>query len=233
MEGRSPKETRPKETRPKGAWPKGAWPEDLPVFPLTGALLLPRGRLPLNIFEPRYLALVEDALAAGRLFGMIQPDRSRPALAAGPALYRVGCLGRISSFSETEDGRYLITLTGIGRFAVIKELPMRRGYRRVRADFSPFAGDHDLWPGRELDRGALAARLRPYFERQRFEVNWNVIAAMPAEELVTTLAMICPFAPAEKQALLEAPEGGARLSTLIALLDMALAERGEATRLPG
>ena len=215
------------------AAPPGDLPEAFPVFPLAGALLLPRGRLPLNIFEPRYLALVEDALAMGRLFGMIQPDSARPATADGPALYRVGCLGRISSFSETGDGRYLITLTGVSRFAVAAEVPMRRGYRRVRADFSAHAGDLVPWPGRDLDRDALGARLRPYFARQHYEVNWNTIAAMPAEELLVTLCMICPFAPAEKQALLEAPDGDERLAALLALLEMALAETGEKTRLSG
>ena len=118
-------------------------PESFPVFPLTGALLLPRGRLPLNIFEPRYLALIEEALAAGRMFGMIQPDPQAPPAAAGPALYRVGCLGRLSSFSETEDGRYLITLTGVIRFAVAEEYPLQRGFRRVHADFTGFAADLD------------------------------------------------------------------------------------------
>ncbi len=213
--------------------PDGNVVGEFPVFPLTGALLLPRGRLPLNIFEPRYLAMVEDALSMGRLFGMIQPDATHPPVASGPALYRVGCLGRISSFSETEDGRYLITLTGVSRFALAEELPMRRGYRRVRADFSAYAGDGTPWPGRELDRDRLTALLKPYFARHQLEVNWAAIAAMEAEALVVTLCMICPFSPAEKQALLEAQDGGARLATLTALLEMALAEtRGEA-RLSG
>lgn len=215
-----------------GAAPAGL-PEEFPVFPLPGALLLPRGRLPLNIFEPRYLAMVEDALAAGRLLGMIQPDRARPATAHGPALYRVGCLGRLSAFSETEDGRYLITLTGVSRFAVAEEMPLRRGYRRVRADFSAYAGDLAPWPGQILDRDALAARLRPYFARQRYDVNWDTIAAMPAEALVVTLCMICPFPAPEKQALLEAPSGDERLAALIALLEMALAEPDDGARFAG
>src|SRR5580704_7610121 len=113
-------------------------PTEFPVFPLAGALLLPRGRLPLNIFERRYLAMVEDSLGAGRMFGMIQPDPLRPEGETGPGLYRVGCLGRLSSFSETDDGRYLITLTGMIRFVVAAEVAMGRGYRRVRGDFSPY-----------------------------------------------------------------------------------------------
>src|SRR5579872_261431 len=107
-------------------------PGEFPVFPLPGALLLPRGKLPLNIFEPRYLAMTEDALGAGRMLAMIQPDANLPETANGTALFRVGCLGRLSSFSETDDGRYLITLTGVIRFAIAEEIGMRRGYRRVR-----------------------------------------------------------------------------------------------------
>src|ERR1700684_2261648 len=120
-------------------------PEDLPsefaVFPLTGALLLPRGKLPLNIFESRYLAMVQDSLMTGRMFGMIQPDANAPATDRGEGLYRVGCLGRLSSFSETDDGRLLITLTGLVRFTVAAELEMRNGYRRVRGGFSGYMDD--------------------------------------------------------------------------------------------
>ena len=144
-------------------------PRDFPVFPLPGALLLPRGKLPLNIFEPRYLAMTEDALGAGRVFGMIQPDPRLPEGPNGPGLYRVGCLGRLVSFSETDDGRYLITLLGLSRFAVSEELPMRRGYRRVQADFSPFLADlaavADAAAG--YDRAALLQALRAYFGRRR------------------------------------------------------------------
>ena len=116
-------------------------PGEFPVFPLPGALLLPRGKLPLNIFEPRYLAMTEDALGQGRMFGMIQPDPILPETDTGPGLFRVGCLGRLSSFSETDDGRYLITLTGVIRFAIAAEVAMRRGYRRVRGDCTPYLAD--------------------------------------------------------------------------------------------
>ena len=178
-------------------------PDSFPVFPLPGALLLPGGKLPLNIFEPRYLAMTEDALAAGRLFAMIQPDHSRTPGRTGPALYRVGCLGRLSSFSETDDGRYLITLTGVIRFEVVEELALQRGYRRVRGDFSRFAADLEPHAPDQLDREALLDALRAYFDRRGFDANWEAIDTMEDAQLVTSLAMVCPFDPVEKQALLE------------------------------
>ncbi len=196
-------------------------PEEFPVFPLAGVLLLPRGRLPLNIFEPRYLAMTEDALAAGRLFGMIQPDPSRPDGPTGPAIFAIGCLGRLISFSETDDGRYLITLAGISRFRVAAETAMRRGYRRVRADFAPFAAD--LAPPPEppgFSRDALVEDLRAYFAHRGIDANWDAIGRMPDHELVVTLCMACPFEPPEKQALLEAATPADRAATLQALLRM-------------
>ncbi|HEY1413336.1 MAG TPA: LON peptidase substrate-binding domain-containing protein, partial [Rhodopila sp.] len=149
-------------------------PEDLPaefaVFPLTGALLLPRGKLPLNIFESRYLAMVQDSLVSGRMFGMIQPDANAPATDRGEGLYRVGCLGRLSSFSETDDGRLLITLTGLVRFTVAVELEMRNGYRRVRGDFSVFMDDLALErPPVEIERERILGALRSYFIRRSVE----------------------------------------------------------------
>lgn len=194
-------------------------PETFPVFPLTGALLLPGGRLPLNIFEPRYLSMTEDALAGGRMFGMIQPDPHAPAVANGPALYRIGCLGRLSSFSETEDGRFLITLTGLIRFAVTEEEPLRHGYRRVQADFAGFAADLDpAAPLTGFDRPALLAALRASFARRGIEANWEAIDGMADDILVTTLCMACPFEPAEKQALLEAATPADRAAALNTLL---------------
>lgn len=189
------------------AWaPKPAdLPAEIAVFPLTGALLLPLGRLPLNIFEPRYLAMTEDSLCQGRMFGMIQPNAGEPGRAHGPSLYRVGCLGRISSFSETDDGRLLITLTGVARFSVAEELPMRRGYRRVRADYAAYLGDLEATPRLVLDRARLEESLRAYFRANRIEANWDAVRETPDAMLVTTLAMVCPFEPREKQALLEAP----------------------------
>ncbi len=194
-------------------------PDGFPVFPLAGALLLPRGRLPLNIFEPRYLTMTEDALAAGRLLGMIQPEPRVRCAGKGPALCRVGCLGRISAFSETDDGRYLITLTGLIRFTIAEELPMRRGYRRVRAALAPFAADLAPPPsGPICDRADLLGALRAYFARQGIEANWEAIGGMTEDALVTTLCMACPFDVAEKQALLEAETASERAAALRTLL---------------
>lgn len=195
-------------------------PTEFAVFPLPGALLLPRGKLPLNIFEPRYRRMVDDALGEGRIIGMIQPDVARPDTPTGPGLYRVGCLGRLCSFSETEDGRYLITLTGITRFQVQVELEMRRGYRRVRAELGRFADDLGAPSNEGVDRPRLVAALRAYFAHRGFEANWEAIDEMPDPALVTTLAMVCPFEPPEKQALLEAQAPADQAAALLALLEM-------------
>jgi hypothetical protein len=203
-------------------------PEDLPcefaVFPLAGALLVPRGKLPLNLFEPRYLAMAQDALASGRMFGMIQPDPHAEASGHGAGLYRVGCLGRLSSFSETDDGRLLITLTGLIRFTVGSELGLRRGYRRVRGDFSDYLGDLVLErPPVDIEREKILAALRAYFARRSVDANWEAIRGLSDDGLVITLAMACPFEPVEKQALLEAPTDQDRAATLLALLQMGAA----------
>lgn len=196
-------------------------PEEIAVFPLSGALLLPGGRLPLNIFEPRYLAMAFDALANGRMFGMIQGDPSRPRRPdGGSELFQVGCVGRLTSFSETEDGRLLLTLTGVARFRVMEELETRRGYRRIRADYGPYLGDleEETVP---IPRGDILSALRPFFMAHGIEANWEAIEGMGDTGLVTTLAMVCPFDVAEKQALLEAETLPGRASTLVALLRMA------------
>lgn len=204
--------------------PRDALPTEIAIFPLPGALLLPRGKLPLNIFEPRYLAMVEDSLANRRIFAMIQPDPNAPPTEHGPGLYPVGCLGRLSSFSETDDGRFLITLTGLTRFAVAEELPGRRGYRRVRPDYSAYPGDLDLMiEPSGVEREALLAALKAYFAAQKFDANWDAINRMPDESLVVTLSMVCPFEAAEKQALLEAPTEADRAAVLMALLQMGAA----------
>jgi Lon protease-like protein len=199
-------------------------PSEIAVFPLTGALLLPRGRLPLNIFEPRYLAMTMDALGRGRLFGMVQPDaRGKPA-GEGPGLYRIGCLGRISSFSETDDGRLLITLIGVARFRILEELPQAPGgYRRVRADYTDFVTDLLEAEPPPLDRPALLGALKPYFLARGIEANWDAVEQTPDALLVTMLSMVCPFDPPEKQALLEAAEGPERAEMLVALLRMGAA----------
>ena len=199
-----------------------ALPQSIPIFPLEGVLLLPRGKLPLNIFEPRYLNMVQDALAADRVIGMIQPteeeQESRP-----PALYRTGCAGRIVSFSETDDGRFLVTLSGICRFAVLKELPLQRGYRRVIPAWTQFEGDMvEATPAVAIDRERMVRALRSYFKLNQINANWEAIRDTPDDRLVTSLAMICPFAPSEKQALLECPDANERARVLTALMEMAL-----------
>ncbi len=198
-------------------------PETLPVFPLTGVLLLPRGRLPLNIFEPRYLAMVDDALAGDRIIGMIQPrDEDEEEEGGQPALYEVGCAGRITSFDETDDGRYLITLTGLCRFRVEGERPMRRGYRRCAVTWTGYAGDmREDAPEGGVDRERLLAALSAYFRATGLSANWQAIEETPDERLVTSLAMICPFEPGEKQALLEAPDLGRRADLMLSVLELA------------
>jgi uncharacterized protein len=196
-------------------------PSEFPVFPLPGAMLLPRGKLPLNIFEPRYKALTEDALGAPRMFGMIQPDPTQKDGPNGPALFRVGCLGRLSSFSETDDGRYTITLTGVIRFVVGAELEGRRGYRRVRGDYRPFLADLDLAEQPiGLERELLLTALRSYFAHRGVDANWDAIKRLTDDGLVATLAMVCPFEPVEKQALLEAGTIAQQAEMLLTLLRM-------------
>jgi Lon protease-like protein len=202
-------------------------PATVPLFPLTGVLLLPRGKLPLNVFEPRYLAMTDDALGSpGRLIGMIQP-RHPEDTAGAPELYEMGCAGRISQFAETDDGRYLITLTGVARFTVVEEIATMRGYRRAKVDWERFRDDLAEPPPLELDREALVDRLRRYFEAQGIKADWNSIRAAPDDHLVTTLAMVCPFAPGEKQALLECPTLAGRSEMLTALIEMAAAAGAE------
>jgi Lon protease-like protein len=196
-------------------------PAEFPVFPLPGALLLPRGKLPLRIFEPRYVAMTEDALGQGRMFGMIQPDPTVPDTATGPGLFRVGCLGRLSSFTETDEGHYLITLTGLIRFSITAELDMRRGYRRVRGDFVPYLTDLNPEPDQTgVQREAMLGALRGFFAHRGIDANWDAIKRLSDDMLVVTLAMVCPFEPAEKQALLEAPTDPDRAAALLALLQM-------------
>jgi uncharacterized protein len=199
--------------------------ETLPIFPLPGVLLLPRGQLPLNIFEPRYLAMTRDALAGDRLIGMVQPSDPHQALSGSPAVYPTGCAGRITSFSETEDGRFLITLTGLCRFRIGEELPLEKGYRRVVPLWNEFARDlrSERDPG--FDRERLIRGLRAYFDRHQIKAEWNAISSVPGERLVTSIAMVCPFEPSEKQALLEAPDFEARAQLLTAIVEMAVLDR--------
>lgn len=200
-------------------------PSELPVFPLPGTLLLPRGHLPLNIFEPRYLCMVQDALAGPRLIGMIQP-RDGDEDPGGAAIYDVGCAGQIAAFNETDDGRYLITLRGLLRFSVARELATRQGYRRVEPAFDAFRDDLEE-EALELDQERLLAALRQFFAERELSVDWQAVARLDGESLVNTMAMLCPFEPPEKQALLEAKTLAARADTLFAVLEMAKAENGE------
>ena len=195
----------------------------LPIFPLSGALLLPRGQLPLNIFEPRYLNMVEDALAGERLIGMVQPiaPESDP-VSESAELFGVGCMGRITSYSETGDGRNLITLSGACRFRLAEEIEGRHGYRRVRAALDEFAGDLDDDAGSLAERGRLLDAVRAYFNLKGIEVEWAALTSTSDDPLVTALAMVCPFDPSEKQALLESPGLAERAELLTALMEMAL-----------
>ena len=198
-----------------------ALPVILPIFPLTGVLLLPRGRLPLNIFEPRYLAMTRDALAGERLIGMVQP--SDPAASgSNPPVYPTGCAGRITSFSETDDGRFLITLTGACRFRIREELPLLEGYRRVVPDWHEFARDlgNEEEPG--FDRERLLRGLKGYFQQHQISADWDAITSVSGDRLVSSIAMICPFDPSEKQALLEASDLAERARLLTAIVEMAV-----------
>ncbi len=197
-------------------------PDRLPIFPLPEVLLLPGGRLPLHIFEARYLAMVEDALAGHRMIGMIQPMGGAKASDDAPPIFPIGGAGRITAFKELDDGRYLITLTGVCRFGVREEVGPCRGYRQVVPDWDRFRDDLDPPPDEPpLDRARLIAGLRLYFESEGISANWDAIQSTSAETLVTSLAMICPFGTQEKQALLEAATLDDRAKLLIGLVEMA------------
>lgn len=200
-------------------------PEDLPdivpVFPLAGALLLPRGNLPLNIFEPRYLAMVDAALASNRLIGMIQPTTET---GTAPPLETVGCVGRITEWAETGDGRYHITLTGISRFRLLEETTQDTPYRLCRIATHPFRSDFEPRLGEDsVDRAAILDTLRAFTEARAVEVDWDDINEAPNEALVNALSMMSPYGPREKQALLEAPDLKTRAELLIAITEIDLA----------
>jgi hypothetical protein len=203
--------------------PPPHFPSILPLFPLSGVILLPRGQLPLNVFEPRYLSLVDDALKGERAIGIVQPQ-GEPGESARPPLFAIGGLGRITAFTETDDRRYLITLTGLTRFRIVRELAALTPYRQAEASYDRFTDDRaqpDEVPS--LDRPALLAALKRYFAANRIETDWESIERAPAEGLVNSLSMIAPIAPAEKQALLEAKTGAERAAILVTLIELALA----------
>ncbi len=212
-------------------------PQTIPVFPLGGALLLPRGQLPLNIFEQRYLSMVNDAMAGDRVIGMIQPNPDIPGAigqqddaSLKPCLCNIGCAGRITSFTETGDGRVLITLTGISRFRVAEELDTVTPYRMVRACAANYADDFCAGAGQtDVDRDRLLDVFRCYLDAHDLDADWESVEASSNEALVNALAMISPYGPKEKQAMLEAPDLCTRNEILIALTEMALAQKCEDT----
>ena len=194
-----------------------ALPSQIPIFPLPNALLLPEGQLPLNIFEPRYLAMIEDALGApGRLIGMVQP------IDEDGALFGIGCAGRISYFQETGDGRFMIALNGVCRFRLGGHHLTERGYRRATVSWDEFTADLEDGEGGIADRDRMFAVMRRYFDTQGFEADWDQIERSEDSAILNTLAMVCPFDVAEKQALLEAEGVRSRADLLIAMMEMAL-----------
>ena len=204
----------------------GDLPHVIPVFPLPGALLLPRGQMPLNIFEPCYLAMIDDAMTdRHRLVGMVQPDTAHPGPEEEkPNLYKIGCVGRITQLAESGDGRYLIELTGVARFRIIDEPTVLTPYRQCRVDFAPFAGDFVARKGEdEVDRDALLEALASFLKANKLNADWDGIEKAPNEALVNALAMMSPYGPAEKQAMLEAPDLKTRAEILVALTEMQLA----------
>jgi uncharacterized protein len=208
-----------------------AGPDDLAqviaVFPLPGALLLPRGQMPLNIFEPRYLAMVDDSMRSEhRLIGMIQPDTAHPGPETRPNLYKVGCVGRITQLAESGDGRYLIQLTGIARFRVEEELRVTTPYRQCRVTYAPFLDDFTPRKGEEaVDRTSLLRALSEFLKANDLKADWDGIEKAPNEALVNALAMMSPYGSAEKQALLEAPDLKTRAEILVAVTEIELAKK--------
>lgn len=203
-------------------------PDSIPVFPLAGALLLPRGHMPLNIFEPRYLAMIDHALGADRLIGMIQPEGEGSDGAPAP-LHRIGCVGRLTEFAETGDGRCIITLTGVARFRIVAELTVATPFRQFRVDFLPFARDFVPRTGEEeVDREALLGALRTFSDAKSVEIDWDGISRAPNEALVNALSMMSPYGAREKQALLEAADLKTRAELLVAITEIELSrESGE------
>ncbi len=204
-------------------------PDTLPIFPLSGVMLLPGGKLPLNVFEPRYLAMIFDSLAGHRLIGMVQPVQpggfagdGMPVEDGKPKVHKVGCAGRIVSFNETEDGRLLLALSGVCRFEIGRELDLAQGgYRRVSSLFAPYRADLDHADELvELDRERLMAALAAFFRSRGLSTDWDAVKQAGDLNLVTSLSMMLPFGPAEKQALLEAADTTARAKLLVAFLEM-------------
>jgi uncharacterized protein len=197
-------------------------PGVIPVFPLSGALLLPRGQMPLNIFEPRYMAMMDHALAGDRLIGIVQPHPEKGDLGG---LYAVGCAGRITQFAESGDGRYLITLTGIARFRLLPEVNAKTPFLQYSVDWSDFADDYTARKNEEaVDRKGVLEALRKFSDANSVQVDWDSVKGAPNEALVNALSMMSPYGPREKQALLEAPDLKSRGDMLIAITEMEIAK---------
>ncbi len=209
----------------------GDCPSMVPLFPLPGALLLPRGQMPLNIFEPRYLAMIDDALKSHRLIGVIQPDADAddvPRLT--PALCAVGCIGRITQLAETGDGRYLLTLTGVVRFDVVEEIRALTPYRQAKVSYNRFISDFEARAGEDrVDRTGLLRALKDFAAANELKIDWRGVNEAPNEALVNALSMMAPFGAKEKQALLEAPDLKSRADMLVAITEMELARNGSDT----
>ena len=204
-------------------------PQTLPLFPLSGALLLPRGQMPLNVFEPRYLDMVDEALRGNRLIGMIQPVETSDEEEGGQSsLFPVGCVGRITQFIETDDGRYIITLTGLCRYRMQAEIAVRTLFRQAQVSYQDFHDDFEPRRGEEaVDRPDLLRALKAYVEAEQLEINWREVHAAPTEALVNALAMMSPFGSREKQALLEASTLSVRAAILVAMTEIELARRDD------
>jgi Lon protease-like protein len=204
-------------------------PQRIPVFPLARAILLPRATLPLNIFESRYLQMLEDVMATSRVLGMVQPegvDDEEPVARTAP-LRRVGCAGRVTGYQELDDGRLLITLTGIARFVLVDEVPLAKSYRICTVSFERFLGDFAAGAGEDaVDRQGLLRALKAYLEARNLKADWSAVSKSSNETLVNSLSIASPYGPEEKQALLEAPDLKSRAEMLVALAEMELAAAG-------
>ena len=200
-------------------------PHLIPVFPLSGALLLPRGQMPLNIFEPRYLNMIDDCMRSHRIFGMIQPGFDGAGGKEHPVLQSIGCAGRITQLAETGDGRYVLTLSGIARFRIIQEVPATTPYRQCAVDYAAYADDFIANQGASaVDRDGVLRALKDFAAANKLEVEWDSINEAPNEALVNALSMMSPFGPKEKQALLEAADLSLRAQVLIAISEMEVAK---------
>ncbi|MGL4635890.1 MAG: LON peptidase substrate-binding domain-containing protein [Beijerinckiaceae bacterium] len=208
----------------------GDMPEIIPVFPLSGALLLPRGQMPLNIFEPRYMAMIDHAMKHDRLIGMIQPHPDRTDAGLN---YQIGCAGRITQLAETGDGRYLLTLTGIARFKIVRDAADKTAFMQFKVDWSSYEQDYKPRFGEDdVDRKAVLGALKSFSEVNDVPVDWDSVKDAPNEALVNALAMMCPYGVREKQALLEAADLKTRGDLLVAITEMELAKAASGSDMP-